>query len=393
MAGSAILDLLLVLLLIAALINGYRSGLFRSVFGIVGLIAGGIAAYFVVPLVGSWVTEPEWRTPASIAAALLLIFIGLSIGSSIGSALRSGVRRIKLGPVDRVLGAVFTAVASALVASMVAMSVGSLGVPYLSPAIASSTVIGGIDRLTPDPVKTFIAQLRSAAVNQGLPRVVDAFSGPAPEIPVFDTDNPALALAEQSVVRITGTAYSCGQSQSGTGFVVSEDRIVTNAHVVAGVTSPVIESPSGEALQGEIVYFDSVKDLAVIAVEGFSAAPLELTDNLPPGSLAVADGYPFGGPFVSDPAEVLNASSLSVADIYGQDPTPRQVYTLASDVQQGESGGPLLNEAGQVAGVIFAKSTDTANVGYALAMEEVAPVANGAAALGTTVSSGTCVRG
>jgi S1-C subfamily serine protease len=393
MAGSTILDLLLVLLLIAALINGYRSGLFRSVFGIVGLIAGGIAAYFVVPLVGSWVSEPEWRTPASIAAALLLIFIGLSIGSSIGSALRSGVRRIKLGPVDRVLGAVFTAVASALVASMVAMSVGSLGVPFLSPAIASSTVIGGIDRLTPDPVKTFIAQLRSAAVNQGLPRVVDAFPGPAPEIPVFDTDNPALALAEQSVVRITGTAYSCGQSQSGTGFVVSEDRIVTNAHVVAGVTSPVIESPSGEALQGEIVYFDSVKDLAVIAVEGFSAAPLELTDNLAPGSLAVADGYPFGGPFVSDPAEVLHASSLSVADIYGQDPTPRQVYTLASDVQQGESGGPLLNDAGQVAGVIFAKSTDTANVGYALAMEEVAPVANGAAALGTTVSSGTCVRG
>lgn len=393
MAGSTILDLLLVLLLIAALINGYRSGLFRSVFGILGLVAGGIAAYFVVPLVGSWVPEPEWRTPASIAAALVLIFIGLSIGGAIGSALRRGVKRIKLGPVDRVLGGVFSAAAAALVASMVAMSVGSLGVPFLSPAIASSTVISGIDRLTPDPVKTFIAQLRSAAVNQGLPRVVDAFTGPAPELPVFDTDNPALALAEQSVVRITGTAYSCGQSQSGTGFVVSEDRIITNAHVVAGVTSPVIESPSGESLQGEIVYFDSVDDLAIIAVDGFSAAPLELTENLAPGSLAVADGYPFGGPFVSDPAEVLSVGSLSVADIYGQDPTPRQVYTLASDVQQGESGGPLLNDAGQVAGVIFAKSTDTANVGYALAMDEVAPVANGAADLSAPVSSGTCVRG
>jgi S1-C subfamily serine protease len=393
MAGSTILDLLLVLLLIAALINGYRSGMFRSVFGIVGLIAGGIAAYFVVPIVGSWVPEPEWRTPASIGAALLLIFIGLSIGSTIGSALRRGVKRIKLGPVDRVLGAVFTAVASALVASMVAMSVGSLGVPILSPAIASSTVIGGIDRLTPDPVKTFIAQLRSAAVNQGLPRVVDAFTGPAPEIPDFDTDNPALALAEQSVVRITGTAYSCGQSQSGTGFVVSEDRIITNAHVVAGVTSPVIESPSGESLQGEVVYFDSVDDLAVIAVNGFSVAPLDRTTNLAPGSLAVADGYPFGGPFVSDPAAVLSVGSLNVADIYGQDPTPRQVYTLASDVQQGESGGPLLTDAGQVAGVIFAKSTDTANVGYALAMDEVEPVAAGAAALSAPVSSGTCVRG
>jgi len=393
MAGSTILDLLLVILLIAALVNGYRSGLFRSLFSILGLIAGGIAAYFVVPLVGSWVSEPDWRTPASIAAALVLIYLGLSLGSAIGSILRRGVNRIKLGPVDRILGGVFTAAAAALVSSMVAMSVGAFGVPLLSPAIASSTVISGIERLTPDPVKTFIAQLRSAAVTQGLPRVVDAFTGPSPELPDFDTDNPALALAEQSVVRITGTAYSCGQSQSGTGFVVSDDRIVTNAHVVAGVTSPVIESPSGESLQGEIVYFDSVDDLAVIAVDGFSAAPLTLTGNLAAGSRAVADGYPFGGPFVSDPAEVLSVGELNVADIYGQDPTPRQVYTLASDVQQGESGGPLLNDAGQVAGVIFAKSIDTANVGYALAMEEVSPVASGAAALSAPVSSGTCVRG
>lgn len=393
MAGSTILDLLLVILLIAALVNGYRSGLFRSLFSILGLIAGGIAAYFVVPLVGSWVSEPDWRTPASIAAALVLIYLGLSLGSAIGSILRRGVNRIKLGPVDRILGGVFTAAAAALVSSMVAMSVGAFGVPLLSPAIASSTVISGIERLTPDPVKTFIAQLRSAAVTQGLPRVVDAFTGPSPELPDFDTDNPALALAEQSVVRITGTAYSCGQSQSGTGFVVSDDRIVTNAHVVAGVTSPVIESPSGESLQGEIVYFDSVDDLAVIAVDGFSAAPLTLTGNLAAGSRAVADGYPFGGPFVSDPAEVLSVGELNVADIYGQDPTSRQVYTLASDVQQGESGGPLLNDAGQVAGVIFAKSIDTANVGYALAMEEVSPVASGAAALSAPVSSGTCVRG
>jgi S1-C subfamily serine protease len=382
-----------VILLIAALVNGYRSGLFRSLFSILGLIAGGIAAYFVVPLVGSWVSEPDWRTPASIAAALVLIYLGLSLGSAIGSILRRGVNRIKLGPVDRILGGVFTAAAAALVSSMVAMSVGAFGVPLLSPAIASSTVISGIERLTPDPVKTFIAQLRSAAVTQGLPRVVDAFTGPSPELPDFDTDNPALALAEQSVVRITGTAYSCGQSQSGTGFVVSDDRIVTNAHVVAGVTSPVIESPSGESLQGEIVYFDSVDDLAVIAVDGFSAAPLTLTGNLAAGSRAVADGYPFGGPFVSDPAEVLSVGELNVADIYGQDPTSRQVYTLASDVQQGESGGPLLNDAGQVAGVIFAKSIDTANVGYALAMEEVSPVASGAAALSAPVSSGTCVRG
>lgn len=393
MPGSLILDLLLVLMLIASVVNGYRSGLIRSLSGILGVVAGGIAAFFVVPLVGAWVPEPEWRTPATLGAALLLVIMGLSAGSSVGHAIRRRAHRTKLRVVDRVLGAVATAVASALVASMLAFSIGSLGVPFLSPAIASSTVIRVIDGLTPDPVKSFLAQLRSIAVQEGLPRIVEAFTGPTPGIPDFDTNNPALSVAAQSVVRITGTAYACGQSQSGTGFVVAQDRIVTNAHVVAGVTEPVVESPAGEALQGEIVYFDPVNDLAVIAVNGLSAPPLQLSSNLAAGSRAVANGYPFGGPFDSDAAEVISVGTLSVADIYGQDPSPRQVYTLASDVQQGESGGPLLSETGLVAGVIFAKAATTPNVGYALAMEEVEPVAIQAAALGAPVSSGSCVRG
>jgi S1-C subfamily serine protease len=116
-------------------------------------------------------------------------------------------------------------------------------------------------------------------------------------------------------------------------------------------------------------------------------------DDLAAGSGAVADGYPFGGPYVTDPAQVISLGTISVADIYGQDPTPRQVYTVASDVQQGESGGPLLSESGLVVGVIFAKASNTDNVGYALALEEVQPVINAAPGLDAPVSSGTCVRG
>lgn len=393
MAGSTVLDVLLVLLLLVSLVNGYRSGLLGSLSGILGVVAGGIAAYFVVPLVGAWVPEPEWRTPATLAVALLLILTGLSIGTSVGHSLRRRTQRSKLRVVDRVLGAAFTAIASALVASMVALSVGALGIPFLSPAIASSTVIRSINDLTPDPVRTFLAQLRSAAVQETLPRIVDAFTGPAPDLPPANVRSDALTLASRSVVKVTGTAYACGQSQSGTGFVVSDNRIVTNAHVVAGVTNPVIEAPSGEAVPGEIVYFDPVDDLAVIAVSGLSTAPLALSDDLAPGSEAVADGYPFGGPFVSDPAEVISVGTLNVADIYGQDPTPREVYTLASNVQQGESGGPLLTAAGRVAGVVFAKAATTPNVGYALAMAELEPVASAAGGLNDAVSSGTCVRG
>jgi S1-C subfamily serine protease len=69
------------------------------------------------------------------------------------------------------------------------------------------------------------------------------------------------------------------------------------------------------------------------------------------------------------------------------------VYTLAADVEHGESGGPLLSEGGLVAGVVFAKAAETSNVGYALAMEEVQPVIAQAAALSAPVSSGECVGG
>ncbi|MDJ0377859.1 MarP family serine protease [Cryobacterium sp. PH31-L1] len=393
MPGSTVLDLFLILVLFVALVNGYRSGLLQSLTGIVGAVLGGIAAFFVVPLVGGWIPAPEWRTPGTIAVAVLLVLIGHSLGASAGGMVGRRKKRSPFGTINRVLGAAFAAVASALVASMVAFSIGALGIPFLSPAIASSTVVSGIDSLTPDPVKSLMAELRSVAVQQGLPRIVDAFTGPTPDAAEADTSSPALAVAAQSVVRITGTAYACGQSQSGSGFVVSDGRVITNAHVVAGVGQPVVETPAGESMAGEIVYFDPVDDLAIIAVPGLGAVPLTIGANLAAGNGAVADGYPFGGPYVSDPAQVISIGTISVADIYGQDPTPRQVYTVASDVQQGESGGPLLSESAQVVGVIFAKASNTENVGYALALEEVQPVISLAPGLGAPVSSGTCVRG
>ena len=393
LSGSTIVDILLVLTLIGALVSGFRSGLVRSLSGILGLVAGSIAAFFVVPLVGAWVPAPEWRTAATLAAALLLIVLGVSIGASVGHALRRSVHRSRLRVIDRMLGMALTLVASALVASMVAFSIGALGVPYLSPAIATSDVLRTIDRTTPDPVKGLLAQLRTLVTEEGLPLITEAFTGPNPELPEFETSNPALAEAAQSVLKITGNAYACGQNQSGSGFVVAPDRVVTNAHVVAGVTEPIVQAPGGAAVAGRVVYFDPVDDLAIIATDGLAAPPLQRIDaSLTAGSRAVTDGYPFGGPFDSDPAEVISVGPLTVADIYGDNPTPRQVYTLAADVQQGESGGPLLTETGLVAGVIFAKGATTPNVGYALAMEEVEPVAAAAASLSEPVAAGSCAR-
>jgi S1-C subfamily serine protease len=141
------------------------------------------------------------------------------------------------------------------------------------------------------------------------------------------------------------------------------------------------------------VYFDPVDDLAVIAVDGLDVSPLDLTSNLPAGSPAVTAGYPFGGPFTASASQVISVSQQLVGDIYGQDPSLRQVYTLAADVNHGDSGGPLLSKSGDVAGVVFATSTETDNVGYALAMDEVQPVATVAPSLSASVTTGGCISG
>ena len=391
MTDAIVLDVLLIVLLIAYVVYGFRNGLSRSIFVIAGVVAGAIAAFFVVPLVTGWVAWSLARPVVTIAVTVALVAAGHALGSSLGRGIRRGIERTPLSGLDRLLGAVVTGIAAALVASVVGATVSQLGVPVLSRATAGSAVLRTINALTPDPVEAWVAQLKSIVADSGLPVISDALGGPAPVIPQLDTGSPQLNAAAQSVVRITGNAFACGVSQSGTGFVVADDRVVTNAHVVAGVTEPVVEAPNGEAIAGSIVYFDPVLDLAIIAVPGLTAAPLPLGGSLPAGTDAAVQGYPFGGPFTSGAARVMKVGTAQVDDIYGTSTHPREVYTLAADVRQGNSGGPVLTLDGTVAGVVFARSADTASVGFAMTMAELDPVAAEASTLTATVSSGDCI--
>jgi S1-C subfamily serine protease len=390
--AALVLDVVLIVALVLALIYGYLRGLLRVVGGIVGMIAGGVAAFFVLPLVSGWAALSSWRVPLALLAGVLLVSIGFSLGVAIGNAVRRPLEKTPLRVVDRLLGAVANVAVTLIVVSLLAFGAQSIGAPVLTQAMASSTVLRTIDDLTPRSVASFLAQLRSTIVTDGLPRLIDAVGVPstAPTIPQVALDSPALSQAAASVVRITGNAPSCGTGRVGSGFVVADDRVVTNAHVLAGVTELVVEAPGELPRTGRIVYFDPVDDLAVVAVDGLVAAPLALSPTLPAETEAAFMGYPYGGPFAAQAAEVLATGPTLVGDIYGANPTPRQVTTLAANVQQGNSGGPLLTVDGAVAGVIFAKSDETANIGYALAMEEVLPVVAQAPELTDAVESGTC---
>ncbi|MES2172230.1 MAG: MarP family serine protease, partial [Actinomycetota bacterium] len=255
---------------------------------------------------------------------------------------------------------------------------------------ADAALLAWINAVTPAPVGDLEARVRAAISQQGIPRLLDSIGAGRPLPIPTDGADTAQQLAAHSVVKITGNAYACGQNQSGSGFVVSPNRVITNAHVVAGVTEPVVVAPDGGSWTGRVVYFDPVGDLAVVAVSGMPTAALKIGATLSTGASAVFDGYPLGGPFSSKPAAVQGVSTVRVPDIYGDSSSDREVYSLAADVEQGNSGGPLLNPAGQVAGVVFAKSSTTKNVGFALTTSELVPVAAQAASLSNAVASGHC---
>ena len=386
-----LVDVVLIAVLLMALVVGAQRGLVASAGTLLGLIVGGIAAYWIAPVVNdSWPWQ-QWRPLIVVALVLLLLALGGAAGGAIGAAVRRGVDRTPLRVVDRLLGAVASVIVAALAISVVGSSVAVTGGPILAPAVASSQVLQAIDRLTPPPVTQALAQLRSVVLDDALPAFGDLLGGTtAPSEPPVDLADPVLARTAASVVRVSGTAYACGTSSTGSGFVIAPDRVVTNAHVVAGVDAPVVEVPGGEAREGRIVAFDPAGDLAVIAVEGLGAPPLRLGPTLAPGSTAVVQGYPYGGPFTQINADVLSVGTVEIPDIYDRNSSPREIYSLQAAVRPGNSGGPLLTADGVVAGLVFARGENDDTRGYAITMAELDPLAATAPTLERPVSSGTC---
>jgi len=387
-AWSLVLDLLLVLVFIGAAVNGWRAGLLRTAAGLVGLVAGGIAAWFVMPWLAGLMPTPALRAPVAIAAALVLLSLGAWLGAIVGRALRRGVRKVKLGVLDRVLGVLGNLIVTAFVVALVAAGVSALAVPVLSPAVGGSAIVRALDQITPPPAKSALAELRAAALGQGLPWLVDVLDTPLPtEAPPSDVASPAIAAASNSVVRITGTAFECGSNLSGSGFVVADDRIVTNAHVVAGVDQPIVEAPGLPAVAGRVVAFDPEHDLAVIAVDGLDAPALPLDEPDVGDEVAIA-GYPFGGPLELRPGRVAASGPVTITT--DGDTSTRDIVTLSAEVDHGNSGGPVLDVDGEVAGVVFARSEAAATVGFAIPVSTLEPLAAEASGLDDAVDSGSC---
>jgi S1-C subfamily serine protease len=387
-----VIDVVLVLLLVLALVAGASRGLVANIGALAGLAAGGFAAWWLMPLVSRASPWPDSRGVLVLVTGALLLVLGAVLGGAVGGALRRRTDRMRLKPLDRLLGGVLAVVVAALSMSLVAQSVAVAGIPVVSAAVSSSRVLNTIDAVTPRPLMEALGRVRQIVVADALPQLGELIEigPPVGDVPAVDLEDPVLEEAARSVARVAGTAYACGQSLTGTGFVIADDRVVTNAHVVAGITTPMVELPGRSAREGRIVYFDPVDDLAVIAVDVQDAAPLPIAPVLAVGDSGVIDGFPYGGPFTTGQAVVRSVGAALVPDIYESERTAREIYALQGKVEPGNSGGPLLTLDGDVAGVVFARADDGSAIGYAMTTTELQPVVAQAPSLSSPVDTGGC---
>lgn len=197
----------------------------------------------------------------------------------------------------------------------------------------------------------------------------------------------AVTRATASTVRVNGVA--CGVHLSGSGFTPAPDTVVTNAHVVAGVTGPTVLRPDGRTLSATVTAFDPAKDIAVLSVPGLGEPALPIGSAIVGESDAVI-GHPLGQAAVNvKPAQVARRVTADIGDIYDRPAGPRQLLVLVTQLQPGDSGSPLVNNAGQVVGVAFAASNLRRTVGYAVASEDMTTVL--ARPRAGTVGTGPCI--
>lgn len=390
----SLFDLLVVVLAVAAVTGGYRLGFVTRVVSWVGLALG---LYLAVRLTPALVSRLDPDHPGLVLVLTIgLLLVGASLGQAlgflVGARLRPGRSDGAAGAVDGAAGAA-AGLAGLLVLVWLLLPVLGASPAWISRPVTTSWVAQTIDAHLPPPPDAMEA-LRSLVGEDAFPRVFDALR-PTPDLgPPPAASGLSQATSEavaRSVVKVEGVA--CRKVQDGTGWVAADDRIVTNAHVVAGEGDTQVIRDDGRRLDATVVAFDPERDLAVLAVPGLGRPALPVAGGVAGnGTVGGVFGHPGGEPLRIAPFEVARPILATGKDIYGTGTTRRQVLELSAALRPGDSGSALVDPAGEVVGVAFAIAQDQPNVAYALATSELPPVLEAAAA-GRPVSAGSCVVG
>ncbi|HSI27201.1 MAG TPA: MarP family serine protease [Aeromicrobium sp.] len=386
------LDLILIVVLGVYAVSGFAQGFVVNLAATLGMLAGGSLAIFLVPNL----LPSEGATLSSSLVALALVVasagIGQIIGTAVGTEAREGVRKPNARFVDALGGSALSIVAVLVVSWAIGYAVSGTAVPYLGTAARDSTILATVDNYMPDDASRTLHAFNKTLDANVFPRYINPFEDETIESIGVPNDaalqSPGVQRAAGSVFKILGLAR-CGTGIEGTGFLYARNRVMTNAHVVAGVSDPMVEV-NGRRLHARVVVYNPTLDLAVLAVNGLERRPLQFDLAGERGQDAVVLGFPQNGPFDARAARIRQEITMRSPDIYGRGDHLRRVFAVRGLVRSGNSGGPLVSTGGQVLGVIFAASVTDSATGYALTAEQAAAVARQGIQADGAVSTRAC---
>lgn len=390
------LDWVLVVLVLAYALSGYWQGFVTGAFATTGLLLGGAFGIWLAPVaLGS-------ANPSLLVSlgALFIVILAASLGQGVfqyaGARLRERITWQPVRALDAVGGAVLSAVAVLIVAWALGVAVSGSALGRVTPVVRSSTVLAEVDKVLPQSASGVLQAFNNVVGTTFFPRYLEPF---APEriVEVRPGDrrileDPDVTRAAPSILKIRG-ANECGRGVEGSGFLYSTGaggaRLMTNAHVVAGVDDPEVEV-GDDSVSAEVVLYDPDLDIAVLALDAGDRPALPFDDTAGPRDDVAILGYPQDGPFDIRAGRIRAEQRLRSPDIYGEGTVIREVFSLRGLVRPGNSGGPILTSGGDVAGVVFAASVTDSDTGYALTAAQVASAA--AAGIGATaeVETGAC---
>lgn len=392
MTSSQWLDLAILAVAFVFAVSGWRSGLLGSLLSFVGVVLGAVAGVLLAPHLVGYIDGARTKLFATLFLILALVVIGEIAGVVLGRAVRGALRNTGLRTIDSIMGAGVQLVTVLVAAWLLGTPLTSQ--PTLAGAVRGSKVLSEVDALAPEWLKKVPTRLAGLLDTSGLPAVLEPFS----RTPIVAVDEPDAALSgspvvestRNSVVKIRGVAPSCQKVLEGSGFVIAPNRVMSNAHVVAGAETVTIEV-GGQSYDASVVAYDPNMDISILAVPDLPSVPLIFDDSeAEPTTDAIVMGYPGGGDFTATPARVRETIELNGPDIYNSTTVNRTVYTIRGTVRQGNSGGPMIDKDGKVLGVVFGAAVDDADTGFVLTAQEVLPqrLKVGATA---PVPTGTCI--
>ncbi len=387
-----LLDWLLVLLVLTYALSGYWQGFITGAFATLGLLLGGLLGVWLAPVA---LGDAEPSVLVSLGA-LFIVILCASLGQALlqfaGARIRSRITWQPARAVDAIGGAALSAGAVLLVAWALGVAVSGSGIAGITGLVRSSAVLAKVDQLLPDSADSALGAFNDVVGSGFFPQYLDPFAperivevGPGPQRLLTDPD---VEDAQASVLKIRGS-NDCGRGVEGSGFVYTEGRVMTNAHVVAGVDEPQVEI-GGDTVAAEVVHYDPDLDVAVLALDTSGLPSLAFDQQVEARDGVAILGYPLDGPYDVQPGRVRAEQRLRSPDIYGDGSVLRQVFSIRGLVRPGNSGGPIVTSAGDVAGVVFAASVQDKDTGYALTAEQVSGSAAAGASTSAPVSTGDC---